>query len=258
MRLRKVVAEFFSVDESEVGPAFRLAGPRGFSSISRAALDAAIRRGAGVRSPTIHTATTFGELTSDFGPAEAALPAARTVATAITSDASAQPLGCGVDMELVENLPRAVDCWADPFYLATFSPAEIAYCLVQPEPAPHFCARWCAKEALKKCDPSFQSSALKDLEVAHEATGAPYLVDRADGGSRRLTHAVSLSHTPLAAIAMVVRADAAPVPAPVPPREIAAAAPPALGSRGAWQAVLTVLALGLSVLALYRTFVSGP
>jgi phosphopantetheinyl transferase (holo-ACP synthase) len=260
--LRKAVADFFAVDEAEVGPAFRLSGPRGASSITRAALDAALRRRVGVRSQSVYTARTFGELAAELDPATAPTHPARDPADAVRQAPSPAPdtatgVGCGVDLELVENLPYAADCWADPFYQATFSPAEVAYCLVQPEPAPHFCARWCAKEALKKCDPSFATAELKDIEVAHGSDGAPHLVDRRGGAVRRLPYSLSLSHTPLAAVAVVVRFDDRQAPPPAPPLSTTPedGPPPTLARRGgALQTLLALAAFVLAALAFYRTF----
>ena len=96
---------------------------------------------------------------------------------------------------MIEHLPRVADYWEDPFYRDHFAPAEIAYCQLQETPALHFAARWCAKEALRKCDGAFLSTAMKDIEVVADETGAPFLVYHAGGGTRRLPHAVSLSHT---------------------------------------------------------------
>jgi phosphopantetheinyl transferase (holo-ACP synthase) len=158
-------------------------------------------------------------------------------------------------MELVANLPAVGDCWSDPFYRETFAPAEIAYCLVQPEPAPHFCARWCAKEALRKCDPAFAATALNALEVAHETSGAPYLLHHVAGAARRLPHALSLSHTGLAAVAVVVRVEVPDSPtAPADPAPVVAAPAANRGGSAVVAALLALAALGVSVAALYRTF----
>jgi phosphopantetheine--protein transferase-like protein len=265
--LRRTVAEFFEVDEGQVGPDFPLAG-RG--SIARAALDAAIRRRVGLTAKAVYSATTFGELAGAVSPGGSAAPS--TAAPTPKADrvlspspsvgpASAAPIGCGIDIELIENLPQAADPWEDPFYRAHFTPEEIAYCLLQAEPALHFAARWCAKEALKKCDLAFLDAAPSTIEVAHDEAGAPYLVHRDGGAARRLPHAVSLSHTATMAAAIVVRlavARASELPTPAstasdhPPT-----AAPAKASRGTgmvvW-ALMTLASLALAVLALLRTY----
>jgi holo-[acyl-carrier protein] synthase len=217
-QLRRTVAGFFDVDEGQVGSSFSLASCDG--SIARAAFDAAIRRGVGVKSDAVYSARTFGELAAGLGigglgidGSPAPPPAPATVASPpSTAGAPVAGASCGVDLELVANLPSVGDPWEDPFYRAHFSPSEIAYCLRQAEPPLHFAARWCVKEALKKCDRAFLAVEGKDVEVVHDEAGAPYLVHLIPGSPSRLPHAVSLSHTPHAAVAVVVRVEAAPSP----------------------------------------------
>jgi phosphopantetheine--protein transferase-like protein len=114
-------------------------------------------------------------------------------------------LACGIDIEIVDELPVVQDYWEDSFYTMTFTTAEIAYCLLQATPSIHFAARWCAKEALKKCDPSYSQVAMNRLEVAFTTTGAPCMRYVANGVWERLPVALSLSHTPHMAAAVVVK-----------------------------------------------------
>ena len=78
-RLRKVVAEFFEVDEGEVGPAFSLQSRRGQGSIARAALDSLIRRRIGLTSRSVYSARTYGELEAELVPGAASATAAPSV-----------------------------------------------------------------------------------------------------------------------------------------------------------------------------------
>ena len=215
--LRRTVADFFEVDESRVGPGFSLQTRQG--SIARAALDAAIRARVGVKSAAVYSARTFGELAAEVAPGSNGLDSAAPAQPAVAAPAVSSPVGlvepgqgvaCGVDMELVANLPVAIDPWEDTFYRANFSESEIAYCLRQGEPSVHFAARWCAKEALKKCDQAFLAVEPCEVEVVHDEAGVPRLNYLGGGSARRLPHALSLSHTTLAAIAVVVRADVPP------------------------------------------------
>jgi len=116
----------------------------------------------------------------------------------------------GIDIEMVENLPVVADYWSDAFYRATFTPAEIAYCLRQAQPLVHLAARWCAKKALQKCDLAYLQADLRLLEVRLSASGAPYLCAVADGHSTPLPFAVSLSQTAQAAVAVVVKVPTIP------------------------------------------------
>jgi phosphopantetheine--protein transferase-like protein len=264
--LRKTVAEFFEVDEGQVGPSFSLQARQG--SIARAALDAAIRGRVGVKSIAVYSARTFGELEAEIAPGSAGSPPPASspipapVVPASAPIAGASGASCGVDLELIANLPVAVDPWEHEFYRGNFTPSEIAYCLRQPEPATHFAARWCAKEALKKCDRAFLAVPLNEIEVVLDEAGAPRLEYLGGGPSRRLPHAVSLSHTLHAAVAMVVRVDPAPPLPPDPVPAMAIASPPAPVApadaprrRGATLLVaLNLLAIVLAALALARTF----
>jgi phosphopantetheine--protein transferase-like protein len=120
-------------------------------------------------------------------------------------------------MEMVDALPVESDYWKGEFYATHFTPAEIAYCLTKPEPRQHFAARWCAKEALKKCDARFASSDFIAIEVVIGPAGKPALRAKAGPNWIDLPHAASLTHTPLVAAAVVVSANAMAVPVPSQP-----------------------------------------
>jgi phosphopantetheinyl transferase (holo-ACP synthase) len=117
---------------------------------------------------------------------------------------------CDVAIEMVASLPVVADYGSDVFYSTTFTPAEIAYCLLQDQPLVHFAARWCAKEALKKCDLTYLHADLRTLEVRLSASGTPYLCAVSDGHSTPLPFALSLSYTTQAAVAVVVKVPATP------------------------------------------------
>jgi phosphopantetheinyl transferase (holo-ACP synthase) len=164
---------------------------------------------------------------------------------------------------MVENLPVVPDYWSDAFYSATFTPAEIAYCLLQARPLVHFAARWCAKEALKKCDPAYLQADLRTLEVQLNTSGAPYLCAVADGHSTPLPFAMSLSHTTQAAVAVVVKVPVTPgARSAVMPTTLPAVTAPRGASahvESRWQSAWLPLlmgssALGLALWALVRTW----
>jgi holo-[acyl-carrier protein] synthase len=264
--LRKTVAEFFEVDEARMGPTFSLQARQG--SIARAALDAAIRGRVGLKSQSVYRAKTYGELEAELAPGSAEVPAVGPETIVRSPSPAPEPIeangppgaSCGVDIELVANLPASGDPWEDEFYRAHFTPSEIAYCLRQAEPGPHFAARWCAKEALKKCDRAFLAADWQEIEVVADEAGAPRLEYRGGGGLRRLPHSVSLSHTPHSAVAVVLRVEPAPPPAStnpesLPPRLPAPADLPAPRRRaGLLLAALNLAAIALAALALARTF----
>jgi len=110
----------------------------------------------------------------------------------------------GIDVQDVSSLPLADDYWEHEFYVGMFGKSEIAYAVVKPEPRMHLAGCWCAKEALRKCDPSFMNVDFAATVVAHEQDGRPYLQRQTPSGPVRLPHALSLSHTAEMATAVVV------------------------------------------------------
>src|ERR1041385_864984 len=210
-QLRELVAEFFETQPEKISPGFPFTGARMEGSVARYALDAAIRRRFGVKCPAVYEARTYGELEAglcgaspddngDGHQAQSSVPASAIDFGPMT------PLGCGIDIELVANLPEAGDYWEHEFYRTWFTPAEIAYCIMQENPAVHFAARWCAKEALKKCDARFLETDMSEIEVLRDDIGRITLARRNGSGTKAsvLPYAVSISHTPLLAAAVVV------------------------------------------------------
>jgi phosphopantetheine--protein transferase-like protein len=265
--LRRTVADFLKVGPEALAAGSPLSGRRLQSSISRAALDAAIRRALGVSCPAVYRAKTYGELEAAvFGgqPADAAGapappgPAPSPPATVALPAAAGQAgIACGMDLELVENLPEADDYWAHPFYQANFSATEIAYCSLQQTPRLHFAARWCAKEALKKCDSSFLPEAMSSLELVSGPAGPPTLRRVVGGAAQVLPFAVSVSHTPVAAAAVVLRLPAAGerwnASSALAPR-LAAAPGRAPAPVNVWPVLLSVFSIALAAWALLRTW----
>jgi phosphopantetheinyl transferase (holo-ACP synthase) len=254
--LRATVAEFLTVEPAQVRAEMPLAGRRLQGSIGRAALDAALRRRLGASYPAVYSAATYGELEATVlgasGEVAAPPPLAATKELAPERLPAGLPAGlsCGIDVEMVESLPAAGDYWAEEFYKSSFSSAEIAYCAMQHHPAMHFAARWCAKEALRKCDPAFLGEPLAAVELVHDGQGRPHLRRVAGAPGQLLPFAVSVSHTPVLAVAVVVKLSP---PAPTP-----AAAPATEPPRRSWLALgavlLAMVAAGLSLWAILRTF----
>ena len=241
--LRRTVAEIFQKLPEEIGPDFILSDKRLRGSVGRGILDAAIRRRLGKTVREVYSVRTYGELTAVVldnaaaggtasAPAAQAEPGSAGPKSAPSLIAPIAGLACGVDIEMVENLPAASDYWTHEFYACHFSKAEIAYCVSREEPRMHFAVRWCAKEALKKCDPAYESIAMSAVEVAVDGHGRPSLRLSEGDGHATLPHAVSLTHTPQFAAAIVVGlARAAPPDFPAAAtgqetQESAPAAPP--------------------------------
>lgn len=86
-------------------------------------------------------------------------------------------LGIGIDVVEVDRIASAIDRHGEPFLAKIFTAGERAYCESRKNPAPHYAARFAAKEAVAKalgCGIGGRVG-LADLEVTHEEHGAPKL-----------------------------------------------------------------------------------
>ena len=228
-QLRAMVATMLMVQPSEVDSATSLRGLD--TSLGGARLRLGVRR-LGLELPANFVPTTFGQLEAALSgnpvavvPSAAIAPSARTL-----TGPPMEGVQVGLDIENVKSLPVTSDYWEHEFYRGIFGKSEIAYAVLEQEPRIHLAGFWCAKEALRKCDPSFAAAGFETTVVEHEASGRPYLVWQSSTGNVRLPHALSLSHTGELATAVVVaiatpaepaRAEQAQVslPSPKPTKE---------------------------------------
>jgi phosphopantetheine--protein transferase-like protein len=259
--LVQIVSELMEIDSARITSDLPLAGRGMQGSLARTRLDAAIRKRIGIRCPAVYTAKVFGELeTAIFSDSTSReLPAAVTPSrvNAEQLDVSSTPISCGIDIENVEDLPAAKDYREDEFYKLSFTATEIAYCLLQENPRMHFAARWCAKEALKKCDAGYLHSEMSAIELVTSDGRAPYLALLRDGVVTRLPVGVSISHTSHTAVAVVIR-ESARLSQPLPAERSEVPADQLVASRDhrgrtSRVGVLAFFALALSLWALLRT-----
>lgn len=211
-QLRQIVAQLAGLTSDQIDPDFSLRSRGLQSSVRRAALAAAVRRHLGVSVPDVYSVVTFGDLEAAvFGDGSqkgsaSPTPAVLSKPTTVSALRGFDDLACGIDIERVDAMPLADDYWEHEFYKESFSKDEIAYCLLQENPRMHFAARWCAKEALVKCDPSFKGHSFATLEVVRNESGELSLAYRVNSTSvEKPTHAVSISHTETTAAAIVIK-----------------------------------------------------
>jgi len=121
-------------------------------------------------------------------------------------------VGVGVDLVEVSRVGAIIADKGARVFERLLTPAERAYCESRPDPATHVAVRLAAKEAAYKALQGSESArgiGWRDIEVIRAPDGQPDLVlsglaqarARALGVRRVL---VSLSHTHLAALAVVV------------------------------------------------------
>ncbi len=118
-------------------------------------------------------------------------------------------VGIGVDAEPIASFRRKQLPKDRAFFERVFSKEEIAYCKKFRDSAPHFTARFCAKEAVVKAvRPSFPIR-ITDCEIVNHDDGAPFFKARSQRESFAKFLAkhqllISLSHTEELAIAFAV------------------------------------------------------
>jgi phosphopantetheine--protein transferase-like protein len=133
-----------------------------------------------------------------FAESEATEPAAAPVSHAAPRPAP----GAGIDIETVSAMPETHDYRSHAFYAETFTPAEIAYCILKPDPREAFCGLFCAKEALLKADPTSARGPLAAIEIGHQAEGRPYY--KAGPSGVKPPYALSISHSGGMAVAVAL------------------------------------------------------
>jgi phosphopantetheine--protein transferase-like protein len=242
---RNVIATMLRVSSEEVAAGTSLASLN--TSLGSAKVRLGLKR-LGLALPPGSAPATFGGLLAALSGDDSSVPgapsdqpaspASAAAPRAVVSSAAGGALGLqvGLDVEDIRSLPVATDYWEHGFYRTSFARSEIAYAVLHMEPRTHFAGFWCAKEALRKCDPSFAAISLDRTAVAHDPDGRPYITLETEAGIERLGHAVSISHTTEVATAVVVSIPAAAVlvaaPAPVKTEAVEAPVPEAKKSRG--------------------------
>ena len=122
--------------------------------------------------------------------------------------------GVGVDLVKIPRMRDVISRWDERFLRRVFTEQEIAYCRARRDPAPHFAARFAAKEAGMKALGTGLRLGVKwrELEVRREHGEAPTLelhgrtreIGFARGGRRML---LALRHDGDYALAQALLVD---------------------------------------------------
>jgi holo-[acyl-carrier protein] synthase len=129
--------------------------------------------------------------------------------------------GIGIDLVPISRMRQVMERWQERFVTRVFTAAEIAYCRSRKDPAPHFAARFAAKEAgLKALGTGLRLGvSWRELEVRRERGGPPVLVlsgrsqeiGLSRGGSRML---LTLTHDGDYAMAQALLIGEEPIDSP--------------------------------------------
>ena len=120
-------------------------------------------------------------------------------------------LGTGVDLVEIERLRKIIERQKDRFLLRVFTPEEQRFCNAHRDPAPHYAARFAAKEAVFKALGTGWAKGVTwlNVEVQREGQDPPRLALKGEAlkHSRNLgvqRFHLSLSHSENCAVAMVI------------------------------------------------------
>ncbi len=84
-----------------------------------------------------------------------------------------EPLSMGIDIESIESLPKVSDFRREEFYKQNFTPQEMAWCILQPDPYESFAGLFAAKEALVKADNSLMEKPFGQISIGRSQQGRP-------------------------------------------------------------------------------------
>ena len=142
------------------------------------------------------TIKTFGQLSASVNGKE---PANTFIESAPVPNYSAKENinepSVGIDAENISSMPVVNDFREDAFYKMNFAPAEMAHCILQPNPYASFAGLFAAKEAIIKADNLYRNKPFNTIIIDHLPEGKPV----------HPGFQISISHTNETAVAVAVK-----------------------------------------------------
>ncbi|HXB07519.1 MAG TPA: 4'-phosphopantetheinyl transferase superfamily protein [Puia sp.] len=169
-KIKEIVAPFIKVSAQQIDLATRIDRSAVQSSILLHRMYARLAE-EGLVVGNYTAIRVFGDLVKDAVPAGQGPPEQRPVMPASFHGSAAS--GIGIDIEEIAALPRATDFRKDPFYTMNFTPAEVSYCILQPDAYASFAGVFAAKEAIVKADNQYRPRNFNTLEIERSAEGIP-------------------------------------------------------------------------------------
>jgi phosphopantetheine--protein transferase-like protein len=176
-KIKEIVSAFTKVPVGDIGPATPVDRQAVKSSILLHRMYARLA-GEGIVVENYTAIKTFSDLLGShktgndsivIGSADAA-PMMIPTSTDVPGNSSG---GIGIDIESLSMLPRTYDFRKDAFYTMNFTPGEIAYCVLQPDPYASFAGLFCAKEAIVKADGRHKPRSFNTIDITHDPEGRP-------------------------------------------------------------------------------------
>ncbi len=178
-RIREIVATFLRISPDRIGPDTRIDRPALQSSILLHRMYARLEE-QGFQFDNYGAIQVFGDLLRQQQMAGQTAPEPERATTAAQVPLRHIATGAGsigIDIQDIQALPRTDDFRTDVFYRMNFTPAEISYCILQPDPYTSFGGLFAAKEAVVKADAARRSIPFNTIEIGHTAEGAPLIPD---------------------------------------------------------------------------------
>ena len=142
------------------------------------------------------TIKTFGELSTSVNDKETenTFIEQATVSNYSATESTNEP-AVGIDAENISSMPVVNDFREDAFYKMNFAPAEMAHCILQPNPYASFAGLFAAKEAIIKADNLYRNKPFNTIIIDHLPEGKPV----------HPGFQISISHTNETAVAVAVK-----------------------------------------------------
>lgn len=169
-KIKEIVATFIRVPADQIVPATPIDRRAVKSSIMLHRMYAKLAE-AGLVVTDYASIKLFGDLQGN-GSAAAVTEPAITYAEQ-PAPADDEPLTMGIDIESISSLPRVTDFRRDEFYKQNFTPQEMAWCILQPEPIESFAGLFAAKEALIKADNTLRDKPFNQIAIGRSPQGKP-------------------------------------------------------------------------------------
>jgi phosphopantetheine--protein transferase-like protein len=205
-QVKEIVATFIRVPADQIGPATPIDRRAVKSSIMLHRMYAKLAE-AGLVIGDYASIKIFGDLSvtrsNGNGHATSAGPEL-TVEAPIARPEGDEPISMGIDIETIESLPRAADFRREEFYRQNFTPQEMSWCILQPEPYESFAGLFAVKEALVKADNTLRAKPFNQLVIGRSPEGKPLYPG----------FSISIAHSNGTAVAVAARIDIR-QPAPV-------------------------------------------
>jgi len=195
-KVKEIVSTFIKLPAEQIGPATPIDRRAVKSSIMLHRMYAKLAE-AGLVITDYASIKIFGDLQGN-GSATALSTPDIQYAPPAAAETSDEPLTMGIDIESVNSLPQTADFRRDEFYKQNFTPQEMAWCILQPEPVESFAGLFAVKEALIKADNSLREKPFNQIAIGRSPQGRPLYPG----------FTLSIAHSNGTAVAVAARAAA--------------------------------------------------